>query len=201
VSRTSGYDRLAPMTAPAPRRFLLALWIVLVGGALALVLFHRDLLRQVLDRASSVSIAAAGAVYLLVGAVRGFTLIPSTTLVLVAVTFFPPALLFALTLAGILISSTSIYFFSEALGLDEVLKRRHPHAVARLTTGLQKYELPVIIGWSFFPLAPTDLICYVCGVLRVNFLKCLIGVAIGEGTICAIYIFAGDQALRWMGVK
>jgi uncharacterized membrane protein YdjX (TVP38/TMEM64 family) len=63
---------------------------------------------------------------------------------------------------------------------------------------LQRHELPVIIGWSFFPLAPTDLICYVCGGLRVNFPKFLLGVLIGEGTICAIYIFLGGEALRWL---
>lgn len=189
------------MPARELRRLLVALWLGLVGGALVVVLFRRDLLQHALERAASLSVVAGGAVYLLFGALRGFTLIPSTTLVLIAVAFFPPGPLFVLTLAGILISSTSIYFFSEALGLDVVLKRRHPQAVAKLTNALQKHELPIIIGWSFFPLAPTDLICYVCGVLRVNFLTCLVGVAIGEGTICGIYIFAGDQALRWLGVK
>ena len=149
----------------------------------------------------SVSVVAGGAVYLLLGAIRGFTLIPSTTLVLAAVAFFPPVPLFALTIAGIVISSACIYWFAESIGLDVALKRRHPDAVARLTDLLQKHELPIIIGWSFFPLAPTDLICYVCGVLRVNFLRCLLGVAIGEGTICGIYIFVGDQTLRWLQLK
>ena len=56
--------------------------------------------------------------------------------------------------------------------------------------------MPIIIGWSFFPLAPTDLVVYVCGVLRVDVRKCLLGVLIGEGAICAIYTFAGDALLR-----
>jgi uncharacterized membrane protein YdjX (TVP38/TMEM64 family) len=66
-----------------------------------------------------------------------------------------------------------------------------------LTSLLERYELPIIIGWSFFPLVPTDLICYVCGTLRVNFWKCLLGVTIGESAICAAYIFLGDFALRY----
>ncbi len=152
------------------RRLLLAAWLVLVGSALYAFLFQRPFIQQQLSGAMSVSVVAGGAVYLLLGAIRGFTLIPSTTLVLAAVAFFPPVPLFALTVAGILISSACIYWFSESIGIDEVLKRRHPDAVARLTDLLQKHELPIIIGWSFFPLAPTDLICYVCGVLRVNFL-------------------------------
>ena len=60
---------------------------------------------------------------------------------------------------------------------------------------------PIIIGWSFFPLAPTDLICYVCGVLRVRFWKFLLGVTLGEGAISAIYIYGGDQILWWLGLK
>jgi uncharacterized membrane protein YdjX (TVP38/TMEM64 family) len=184
-----------------PRSLLLAAWLVVVGSAFYALLFHRTLVQEQLSGAMSVSVVAGGAVYLLLGAIRGFTLIPSTTLVLAAVAFFPPAPLFALTLVGILISSACIYWFAESIGIDEVLKRRHPAAIARLTELLQKHELPIIVGWSFFPLAPTDLICYVCGVLRVNFVTCLIGVAIGEGTICGIYIFLGDQALRWLRLK
>jgi len=184
-----------------PRRLLLVAWLVLVGSALYAFLFHRGFIQQQLSGALSVSVVVGSAVYLLLGAVRGFTLIPSTTLVLAAVAFFQPVPLFVLTIAGILISSACIYWFSESIGVDEILKRRHPEAVARLTAVLQTHELPIIIGWSFFPLAPTDLICYVCGVLRVNFLTCLIGVAIGEGTICGIYIFFGDQVLRWLQLK
>ena len=149
----------------------------------------------------SVSVVAGGAVYLLLGAIRGFTLIPSTTLVLAARGVLPAGSALCAHDRRHLISSACIYWFAESIGLDEVLKRRHPDAVARLTDLLQKHELPIIIGWSFFPLAPTDLICYVCGVLRVNFLTCLIGVAIGEGTICGIYIFFGDQVLRWLQLK
>ena len=66
---------------------------------------------------------------------------------------------------------------------------------------LQKHELPIIVGWSFFPLAPTDLICYVCGVLEINFPKFLLGVLLGEGAICAIYISAGASALRFLQLK
>jgi uncharacterized membrane protein YdjX (TVP38/TMEM64 family) len=70
--------------------------------------------------------------------------------------------------------------------------------VERLRKLLLRRELPIVIAWSFFPLAPTDLVCYVCGALKVDLKKCLMGVALGEGAICAIYIFIGDQALAWM---
>ena len=120
---------------------------------------------------------------------------------LLGIAFFPPLPLFGLTLVGILVSSACIYFFSEALGLDEILQRRHAAWFGRVRTLLVLYEVPVIVGWSFFPLAPTDLVVYLCGIMRVSLAKCLLGVAIGEGAICAIYIFAGDQVLRWFGLK
>jgi membrane protein YqaA with SNARE-associated domain len=52
--------------------------------------------------------------------------------------------------------------------------------------------------WSFFPFAPTDLVCYVCGTLKIDVKKCLFGVTLGEGAICAVYVAAGGQALRWL---
>lgn len=165
----------------------------------------RQVLRQFFENqlahAMSWGAAAGYGLYLLLGAVRGFTLIPSTTLVLAALPFFSPTPLFAATVIGIMLSSSSIYFFSSALRLDERIARKHPERVARLTDLINRYELPIIIGWSFFPLAPTDLICYVCGVLRVRFWKFLLGVTVGEGAICAIYIYGGDQILRWLTLK
>jgi uncharacterized membrane protein YdjX (TVP38/TMEM64 family) len=145
--------------------------------------------------------AALYGAYILLGAVRGFTLVPSTTLVLAALPFMPPGPLLVCTLAGIMISSTSIYYFSAALRINERVARKHPEKIARITDLVNRYELPIIIGWSFFPFAPTDLICYVCGVLRVRFWKFLLGVTLGEGAICAIYIYGGDQLLRWIGWK
>jgi hypothetical protein len=38
----------------------------------------------------------------------------------------------------------------------------------------------------------------VCGAARVNLWKCLLGVAIGEGAICGLYIALGAQALDWL---
>jgi hypothetical protein len=36
------------------------------------------------------------------------------------------------------------------------------------------------------------------GALKVDLKTCLLGVALGEGAICGIYIFLGGQALAWM---
>jgi len=178
------------------RLLLVGLWLVVVSVTIYAFITRREALQHALADASSASFLAGAAVYLLFGCLRGFTLIPSTTLVVAAIPLFPPVPLFLLTLVGILISSSSIYFFAESLHLEEVFAGLHGARLARLKSAMARYELPVIIGWSFFPLAPTDLICYACGIFGVRYLTCVIGVAIGEGGICAVYIFFGDWLMR-----
>jgi uncharacterized membrane protein YdjX (TVP38/TMEM64 family) len=183
------------------RALLIGVWVLLVSGALYLFLFHREMLQGELANAYSLSALAAGSLYLLFGCLRGFTLIPSTYLVLAGIPFFPPTPLFILTLVGILASSACIYLFSQSLHLDDYFEQKHPAGVARAKKVLQQNQLPIIIGWSFFPLAPTDLICYACGVLEVNFKKFLFGVLLGEGSICGLYIFFGNQLLHLVHLK
>ncbi len=180
------------------RTALVGLWVCAVAAALYVVLFHRELLQGELQSAASTSMVVAAGVYLLLGCVRGLTLVPATALLVVAIPFFAPTTLFLLTLAGILVSAASVYWFSSALHVDELLTPRHERQVNRLRAALTRYELPVIVGWSFFPLTPTDAIGYVCGALRVNFAKYLVGIAIGEGAICALYIYLGAQAMSFL---
>lgn len=178
------------------RSVLGTIWLVGMAVALYIVIFHHDVIVARLEAATAASFIAGGVVYLALGCLRGFTLIPATYLVVVGVIFFPPAPLFLLTLVGILVSSASVYYFSEALHLDELLTQKHAAHVGRLRHLLDRHGLPIIVAWSFFPLAPTDLICYLSGVLRIRIATVLLGVAIGEGAICAIYIFFGGRLLR-----
>ena len=148
------------------------------------------------------SLGVAYVVYLLLGSVRAFTLIPSAYLLAVALPFFPPLPLFVLTLVGVMISSTLVYYFSDELRLaDPFTTAKHRERVARLRTALTRYQLPIIVGWSFCPLTPTDLICYACGALEIRLATFLLGILLGEGSICGIYIFAGDSALRALHIK
>ena len=183
------------------RVFVIAVWLLVVIAALYLYFFRRDLLASQLQSAFSVSVFTGCLVYFLFGCIRGLTLIPSAYLVFAAIPFLPRTPLLILTMVGILISSSSIYFFSEEMHLDAYFERKHRAKVRRVKEVLQKNELSIIIGWSFFPLAPTDLICYVCGALEVDFKKFLFGILIGEGSICAIYIFLGDSILRFLHLR
>lgn len=187
------------MTTPRPdthpiRRAFIALWLALVAVAFATYFFRRDLVLSWITAALEGSPTAAVA-FVLIGTFRVFTLVPATVLIIAAIPFFKPWTLVWLMLLCIATSSSICYFFAEVLHLDEGFRRKYPKQIARLTETLQKWELPIIIGWSFMLFLPTDVLCYVCGALRINFPKFLLGVLIGEGTVYAIYIFAADYAM------
>lgn len=172
------------------------MWLVIVAGALYLYFFQRDLVEAQLTNALSTSTFIGATVYILLGSLRAFTLVPATFLVVIAMPFFPAWLLFLITLPIIGISSGIIYGFAEILHMDEDFERKYPTQIRTLKELLQRHQLPIIIGWSFFLLIPTDLLCYVCGTLRINFTKFIIGVLIGEGAVYGIYIYFGDRLLR-----
>jgi len=180
----------------AVRYGLFALWIAVAGGALYLYFFKREAVQAELRDALSASFWIASLSYLLIGALRAFTLVPATFPLLVAMPFFDPWVLLALTIPCIGISSSICYWFAEALHMDELFERKYPRQIGRLKALLQRYQLAIIIGWSFLLFLPTDVLCYVCGSLKINYKKFLVGVIIGEGTVYAIYIFLGAWLLR-----
>lgn len=138
----------------------------------------------------------AYALYLAVSAVRGLALIPATSVVVLAIPLFPPLPLFLLTLVGIAISSATIYAFAGSLKLGEYFERKYSKHTERLRTALQKNPTTIVAGCSFLLVVPTDLVCYVCGALKISFRRFMTGVLIGEGAICAVYIFAGSSLLE-----
>ena len=180
------------------RRVLFSLWVVVVVSALYAYVFHRGTLQRMFVELSAAPPSWIYAMYLALGCLRGFTLVPATYLVVAGMLVLPPWPLYLLTVAGIVVSSAAVYYFAEAMQFDRFFERRYAPQVARLRALMIRRELPIVIAWSFFPIAPTDLVCYVCGALKVDLKKCLLGVTIGEGAICALYIFLGGQALSWL---
>jgi len=133
--------------------------------------------------------------YLLLLSVLGLSFIPSTPFAIAGVFLFDPTLAYALNLVGILTSSTIVFHFAGFLGLRDAFETKYPVQTERVRTALDRKELPIIIGWSFFPVVPTDLIIYVASTLKIPLWKCLLGVLIGEGALNAFYIFSVNATL------
>jgi uncharacterized membrane protein YdjX (TVP38/TMEM64 family) len=178
------------------KRKTLIVWILAVAVVLALYFTHRDQLdvewiRGVVHDNRFLIIPF----YLLLLSCLGLAFIPSTPFAIAGVALFDPALAYLLNLVGIITSSTIVYHFAGFLGLREAFESRYPKKIEEVKSTLARKELPIIVGWSFFPVVPTDLIIYVASTLKIPLWKCLLGVLVGEGILNAFYIFGVNAAL------
>ncbi|HEY2866684.1 MAG TPA: VTT domain-containing protein [Pyrinomonadaceae bacterium] len=140
-------------------------------------------------------------VYFAMSVLRGFTLLPSTPLVLAGTIVFPsqPVGVLLVSLCGIGLSSSLIYFCSEALGIREYFEDHKPQLVSRIRRRLeQPLGIMFIAAWAFFPLVPTDLVCYVSGSTGVNYWKFILAVLVGEAVLCSLYVFFGGSFINYL---
>jgi uncharacterized membrane protein YdjX (TVP38/TMEM64 family) len=183
-------------TKPQFRKKTFIAWMVSVAALLILYFTHREffdveVIRGLVDQNRALVIP----VYLLILSLLGLTFIPSTPFAIAGVLLFSPGFAYTLNLVGIITSSTIVYHFARFLGLGAAFEGRYPKQTVKIQEALRHKELPIIVGWSFFPAVPTDLMIYVASSLKVPLWKCLLGVLIGEGILNAVYIFSLGAAL------
>ena len=178
------------------RSFGLYLWLALIASSLSLFFFMPELFEpQSIRQFLTDNLFSGLLVYFIISTLRGFTLIPLTPIVLAGVLVFPPWPLFLVNQAGVYASSAILYYMTRYMRFDNFFFTHYPQQVEKLILLLRKRELPVISLWGFAPFIPTDMIICICGVLRISVFKTLLGVSIGEGVICAVYIFGGSAGL------
>ncbi|MBX3283480.1 MAG: TVP38/TMEM64 family protein [Acidobacteria bacterium] len=182
------------------RASLILIWAVIIVTALILYLadpaaFSPENIAKVLRA----NVQSLWAVYIAISVLRGLTLLPSTPLVIAGTILFPlePLWVFSISLTGIALSSTMIYFFSEALGFDDFFEMRKPDLVHSLKKRMESpWGLAFVAAWAFFPFAPTDAVCYVAGIVRLKYWKFILGVLLGEALLCGIYVWTGSFLLH-----
>lgn len=172
--------------------------VVILVGLTALFLraefFTPDRIAAVLAKFQSEALF----IYLAVSVIRGFALLPSTPLVIAGTLAFPtePWMVLAISMAGIVASSSLIYWFSDVLGISEFFETRKPAAVAKIRGRLESPTgIAFVFLWAFFPLVPTDAVCYVAGSTRMNFPKFIAAIGAGELILCSFYIFSGSYII------
>jgi uncharacterized membrane protein YdjX (TVP38/TMEM64 family) len=134
--------------------------------------------------------------YLAMSSLRGFTLLPSTPFVLAGTVLFPeqPIVVLVVSLLGIFISSSLIYFFSGALGFSDHFEKRSPKLAGEIRAKLEHPAGAFFVAlWAFFPAVPTDVVCYVAGTIRMSFSKFIVAVLAGEMVLCSAYVFIGSS--------
>lgn len=179
------------------RKILSILWLLLVIVLAFIISQHHEYLdpKKLLYFFQSFG-SAALIVYILVSFVRGIVLLPSLPLVFVGILFFPasPNLVFLISMIGIIFSSILIYRFSDLMGFDEIFEK-HTHS-QKVKNAIEKYWFYTVLFWSFAPIVPTDLICYIAGTVQMNFWKFILALSIWEWLIVGIIIY-GWNSLLW----
>lgn len=141
--------------------------------------------------------------YVVLNVVRAFTLVPATVLVVAGTLLFPerPWFVTGSALGGAVASALLIYYFFDFLGLGDPFERRHGARVRRLEAQMARQGgFWLVVGWSAFPFAPTDVICYVAGTLRMPVARFGAAVALGKLPIVVFYVWAtGALVEQWYG--
>ncbi|MBX9809389.1 VTT domain-containing protein [Candidatus Gracilibacteria bacterium] len=182
------------------RKYIIALWAIVLL-CFGIYLFNH---RYIIDPAYFVSMIqdfGTGAlfIYFIVFLFRGLLLVPSTPLILVGMLLFPenPHIVFLISMVGIVFSSLIIYEFSDILGLDEYYaKHNHSKKMRHL---IDKYGFFAVAFWSFFLILPTDLVCYIAGMVRMNIYKFIAAICLGEGLVIGIFIYGGGEIVKLFG--
>lgn len=174
------------------------LWMLAAVIVFALWLQDPDLFTQesMAVRIESWGPWAFGA-FIGVSLVRGLFLVPSTPVILTGGMLFPGSLpiVFVISMVGIVLSATVIYLLPGVGGYNDLLERRYPEKIARVKTLLVKpHAFWVVVGWSFFPFVPTDVICYVAGLMGMSYRRMIFALLLGEVPLVLGYLFLTQHA-------
>jgi len=140
-------------------------------------------------------------IYIAFSVFRGLTLLPSTPLVIAGTLLFPQQsfLVLIVSIIGILLSSSMIYFFSEYLGFSDYFENHKPRLTHKIKARLEHPSgFAFVALWAFFPLVPTDLVCYLAGTTKMNYVEFIIAVFVGELVLCSFYIYFGGAIMNLM---
>lgn len=179
---------------------MLGIWIVCLIGAVAHYFLYQEeytpaKIAAFLQRHESWALL----LFLFLSVARAFVLLPVTPLVVAGALLMPesPWTVLGISLLGIALASTLIYYFSDWLGFRPHFERAAPNQLKRIERWLRHpMGAFFIAGWALVPFVPTDLGCYVAGTVRMQFTRFLTAILVGEAILCAIYIFGGGWLSR-----
>ena len=140
-------------------------------------------------------------VYVLVSLTRAVLMIPSTPFVLAGAISFPdmPVVVWLISATGVVVGAFLVYSFPSFGNYDAFLEGKYPDKIAFLKEIMHsKFAFWIIAGWAFFPLVPTDAVCYVAGMAKMSYKKMIIPLLIGQLPLATLYIFLGTEIGEWL---
>ena len=185
-------------------KHLNTIWIAVVVVILGLIVVFpewltRESISGLLNQMGGMALLA----YLAMSLTRSMLLIPCTPFVLAGAISFPqwPFLVFAISLAGVVVGAFLVYSFPSFGGYDRLLEEKYPEKIASLKRKMQhENAFWFVVAWSFFPLVPTDAVCYVAGIAKMPLRKMLSALMLGEFPLVAAYVFLGAEIGQWLRI-
>jgi len=186
---------------PLIKKVIYGLWITLILTVIVIAIVQpsfyepSNLIRFIESFQAEVLL-----VYILFTLLRGIVLMPSTPFVLAGAILFPENLMmvFIISLCGVMLTAAALYYFSDFLGFSEKLEKKYPKQLDNWHRRLNSPKATLlVIAWSFFPFVPTDLICYVAGIVKMPFKYMMAGVFIGEAILIYFYVFLGSSIFEF----
>lgn len=139
-------------------------------------------------------------VYILITFLRGILLFPSTPFVLAGAILFPDKLILVgvVSILGILFSATLLYYFAERIGFGDYLTKKYPKKIEKTQLALNKPSGKwLVMAWAWFPFVPTDIICYVAGLVKMRYSIMITGIFLGETVLVSLYLYLGKDILSF----
>ena len=183
-------------------RHLNTVWLAICAVVLATLFFNPELLNRnnISEFLNGLGPTAFG-VYLLMCLTRALLFIPVTPFILGGAIAFAdtPMLVIATSMLGILVGGFLVYRFPDLGNYDAYLESRYPAMTEKIKRHMHgPYSFWIVAGWSFFPLVPTDLVCYAAGVSRVRFARLASGLFIGSLPMNILYVYGGAEFGFWL---
>jgi len=183
-----------------PRQVVLAIWLLCAFFALALYLPNRE---EFTPQVIAALLVEHRTWFLLIYfgllILRALVLLPATPLIIAGSLLLPdhPWILLLVTLAGLMVSSTLIYFFSDWLRFRAHFERVAPGQVVRVERWMRHpLGMLLVAGSAIAMIVPTDLVCNVAGTVRMPFARFIGALLVGEIVLCSMYIFGGSWVVR-----
>ena len=136
--------------------------------------------------------------YVVLSVIRSVFFLPSTIFVIMGVVLYPdePFLVLTVSMLGILLGATWIYLAAGFLKVEALFSENSQKKFQKAELGMKKHGFWIVILWSFFPAVPTDLICYVAGYSKMNYLKFITALFLGEIVLVCLYIWTGKSLIE-----
>ena len=181
-----------------------SIWLSLVAISLLVLLIYPDLVSRD-SIAGFLDGLGTGAIvmYVVMCLSRSLLMVPVTPFILAGSIVFPDMQIFIMIISfvSIVVGAFLLYSFPSFGDYDELLEYKYPDKIAMLKEKLHgKYSFWIIMGWSFFPLVPTDAICYVAGMVKLSYKRMVIPLLIGEIPLVTIYVFLGSEIGEWLRI-